>query len=684
MTLRELINEPAFLSGCLIRILLIGLATPVIHLEWFLPFLSTLPSFGPLPWDSFLAHGGLNTAFPYGVPYLAAFGLPVWLGNLVAGSPGGSLALGLSIFAWDIVLLRLLTELAPRAHGRLLIAAYWLSPVTIYIGYWHGQLDMFPIALLIAALVALKRERLLISAALFAIACAAKPSVAAAAPFLLIYLVGRPRLRSHAAIPILTAAVVTAALFLPFCMISGFRAMVLDTPEAGKIFSLAAPFGPRIHVYILPLGYIALLYASWRIRRLDFEMLWAFIGAAFLALLLLTPASPGWIIWSLPFVALHAVRSRISSRLLYGVFALAFAAFHLLDSSGAVVAGLVVSPGAFGLGQNAKILSLVMTLMLGSGVTLGALMLRDGVFRTTFFHATRRPVVVGISGDSGAGKDTLVDSLTGLFCRNIAHVSGDNYHSWDRHKPMWRALTHLNPQANDLDGFANDVSMLADGRKIRARHYDHNTGRMTKPLSTAPEEIIVASGLHALWSSVLNERFDVRAYLDMDENLRRFLKVRRDVGSRGYERQQVTDAIERRFPDAERFVHPQMSAADVIIRLEPRHAMSLPDAASDAEISMRLIVQLRRGQSFKQIGRILTAYCGLQVVELPHDGECPVLLVEGDPTAADIATAARRLAPNLREILALEPEWQGGLRGVMQLVLIDQIDRAIIRRSLSS
>src|ERR1700760_3310648 len=97
----------------------------------------------------------------------------------------------------------------------------------------------------------------------------------------------------------------------------------------------------------------------------------------------------------------------------------------------------------------------MLTLMVAAGLAMTVQLVRNGIFQSRFRIATRRPLAIGIGGDSGAGKDTLVDSIVGMFGReNVAQLSGDDYHFWDRQKPMWRAMTHLNPRANDLDTLA--------------------------------------------------------------------------------------------------------------------------------------------------------------------------------------------------------------------------------------
>ena len=70
------------------------------------------------------------------------------------------------------------------------------------------------------------------------------------------------------------------------------------------------------------------------------------------------------------------------------------------------------------------------------------------------YQFSGKPLAIGIAGDSGAGKDTLVNSLVDLFgAHSVVSLSGDNYHLWDRNKKMWKLITHLNPKANNLNLF---------------------------------------------------------------------------------------------------------------------------------------------------------------------------------------------------------------------------------------
>ncbi len=678
-----------FTLGLALRLVLIVVATPHTHPLWFSPFLMAATHNLLDPWTGFLAAGGDHESFPYGPPYLAAFGPGVWIGRLIAGEAGAHIGLGLAVLVWELVLLRTIAAIAGPANAQGASLAYWLSPIPLFVGYWHGQLDVFPVALLIAGLWAIRRNRFVVSGVLLGAAVAAKLSMALPAPFIGLYFLGRRRLRKAWPAALGAAVLVGGALLLPFCLSPGFRQMVLLTPETSKAFSLAAPIAPQLSFYLLPLAYLALLYGAWRVRRFDFDLLWAFTGVAFMALLLLTPASPGWVMWAMPFLALHAARTGLLGHVLYWPFACAFVLLHLVISGGAVLidgTDLTSPLGAYVARDAARISSVLMTLTLAFGGALTLQMVRRGILGSPFYLASRKPFVLAIAGDSGTGKDTLVDAIVGIFGDEaVTRVSGDDYHIWDRQKPMWRALTHLNPKANDLDTFARHVTDLTDGKWVRASHYDHSSGRSGEAAWVRPQETIAVSGLHALWSPALLRLYDVRVFMDMDEDLRRFLKVKRDVGVRGQALEKVIDSIERRTADGQRFIQPQARNADVVFRLEPRHPSAIADLSRDLDpTSLRLIVAISPGHTFDTPARLLTSLCGMQVIEAPQEDGWTEVLIEGEPTAPDIAAAARRLAPEMLDFLAIAPAWRSGLTGVMQLVVLNELDRSRRRRGIAA
>jgi uridine kinase len=327
--------------------------------------------------------------------------------------------------------------------------------------------------------------------------------------------------------------------------------------------------------------------------------------------------------------------------------------------------------------------SLMTTAMLAVGLVLAARIWRETVHDNDFFRLSRKPFVIGISGDSGAGKDTLAEALRDLFGgHSVASLSGDDYHLWDRHKPMWQVMTHLNPLANDLESFARDLISLCDGRTILTRHYDHATGKMSRPYRVPSNDIIIASGLHALHLPILRSAYDLSIYLDIDEDLRRYLKLKRDVRQRGHAKARVLQSLARRQPDSEKFIRPQRDHADLVFSMRPVSPRFIQDIECAPDFPMRLVVHSRNELNEASLTRVLVGLCGLHVDTQAHPDGGIELSIEGEVEAADVQLASRLMFPKLLEFLDSEPGWVGGVTGLMQLVTLSHINQALTRRFL--
>lgn len=676
-------ESPLFLLGLLIRLVLVVAVLPWTQEHWFLPFLTHTPASNSLDlWSDFVASGGASNAFPYGFIYVIAYAPLTVLGNVIAGAAGAKLGLGLTIIALDYAMLRTLQAFGSRALSGKLLLLYWLSPITIYIGYWHGHLDILPTLLLSVSLLLLKQNRLPFSAVFLALAIAAKISMVIAAPLVFAYLWGSPRHHKDTIAYIAQTVLVFLLAFGPSALLPGFQSMALGTPELQKSIALAINYGGGLTLYLLPMVYAGLLLTIWRIRRLSVNGLLCLVGLVFLALYILTPAAPGWALWFTVFLALHTAKSGLRAGMLYLALNISFVALHLLVSTGS---RLLIPPywnldelslpaGLVPIGEPT---GWIFSLLAVTAVAIAIQMFREQILQENYHLWTRRPFVVGIAGDSGAGKDTLSDLIRDMFGRNASSaISGDDYHSWDRHKPMWRALTHLHPNANDLVRFESDVLALSERQTVRAPHYDHSVGRMTKPHRIEPREFVIVSGLHALYPHTLAQRFDLKIFLDMHEGLRRYFKIRRDVKVRGHAPEKVLRSIEDRYPDSRAYIQPQKQLADIVISLEPVREQDVLDFDLPPEdIALRIRISGRHFDSMRSLARLLISACGLNVIDLVHDDGSFELLIEGTATKGQIGSVVPELTPGMAEHLALNPNWHADQAGLLQLVILSQIDR---------
>lgn len=649
--------------------------------NWYGPFLiSSLSPFSLDPWAVWLSSGGIEIAFPYGYAMWLIL-LPLTCLSEIAGV-GALCGYGLTLLLCDIALLLVLDALIPRRQ-KLLIIVYWFSPIIIIASYVYGFNDLIPALLVAFSLLAIKRHYWIAAGFSLIAAVSAKLSMIAVLPFFLIYFFSNKSVRQYFrkfSEGLLLGFILLGA---PFLMTYSGMSMTFGNPEIRKIYQIALTFSGTLSVFIVPLVYIVMLYLIWRVKCLNFDLFEASLGLTFLMIVLITPASPGWFVWSTPFLALYQAKSGRLSIILVGTFSLLYAIGIILVTPINFTHWGEIDLSSMGSQSDAAwAISLIYTCMIALGLVLAMRIWRESIGRNDYFRLSRKPFVIGVAGDSGAGKDTFSDSISGLFGSHSAvKLSGDDYHLWDRQKPMWQVMTHLNPSANDLETFSGDLISLVDGRKIQSRHYNHQTGKMSRPYSIKSNDLIIGVGLHALYLPILRDCCDLKIFLDIDDDLRKYFKIKRDVHERGHSIERVLASINNRLLDSERFIRPQSTYADLIFSLRPIHPRILNDVENNHPLRLKLEVTTRHGFNELSLRRVLVGICGLHV-DMSHsdDGSEIYMTIEGDAKSEDVAMAIEILCPQILEFLDIPPKWEDGVTGLMQLITVTHISQALTRR----
>ena len=681
--MKKMLLNPLFVIGLAVRLILIICMAPFAVTQWYAPFLDISTSVLTMdPWSVWTAMEGSPVAFPYGYAMWLAF-LPLALLAKFIGLPP-LYAYQLTILVADFCLLLTLRWLLPDRQ-RLLLLVYWLSPIIILASYALGLNDLIPALLLCLSIAFVRKYDLKFAGAFLAAAISAKLSMVVALPFFVIYLLNNRAVRMRLPSFLSGFGLGVILLWVPFLFSLDGIQMLIGNPEIGKIYRLTIDLAGEVSIYVVLLIYLIMLYLAWRVRRLNFDLFQAITGMSFLLIVLMTPASPGWFVWCIPFLAFYQAMSGRIAILLVSVFSAMYVLSALLVTPLQFVNGheFAISAALHFPGQVGNLAaSLLHTGMLAIGLVLAIRIWREAISKNDFFRLSRKPFVIGVAGDSGAGKDTFADAITGLFGgHSVVKLSGDDYHLWDRQKPMWQVMTHLNPMANDLESFCNDLVLLTDGKSVHSRYYDHQTGRMSKPYLVRSNDFIIACGLHALYLPAFRERYNLKIYLDIDEGLRRHFKFKRDVQQRGHKIERVIGSFEMREPDSERFIRPQLNHADLSLSLQPIHSRMLENLDDKHPLRLKLVVNTRNGFNELSIHRVLVGVCGLHVdIVVGNGGSDVKMTIEGEVSSADIIMAAKILCPRVQEFLDIQPKWQDGMAGLMQLITLSHISQALTKR----
>lgn len=200
---------------------------------------------------------------------------------------------------------------------------------------------------------------------------------------------------------------------------------------------------------------------------------------------------------------------------------------------------------------------------------------------------TAMPFVLGIIGDSGSGKNTMVRGVRALLGEDtVTNLELDDYIRYTRAERAERGITALSPLANNLTLMAEHLQLLREGKPILNRSYEHSDGTFGPIRPIQPNEIMLVRGLLGYPNERLRGLYDLAVFLDPEPDLLFRWKLRRDTRSRGYTEAEALMRIAEYLLDSKQYVRPQAAHADIVVRQE------LPAwDAPDGEVRMTLVLR---------------------------------------------------------------------------------------------
>lgn len=186
------------------------------------------------------------------------------------------------------------------------------------------------------------------------------------------------------------------------------------------------------------------------------------------------------------------------------------------------------------------------------------------------FKRIKRPVILGIVGDSASGKSTIAEGITEILGPDkVVSICTDDYHKLNRAQRAELHITALNPEANYLDIAEQHIQLLREGKPILKPVYDHEKGASGPAEYIEPREYVIIEGLLGYGTREMCDCYDVKVYLDPQEDLRIKWKLQRDIQERGYSKERVMEVLQRRRGDLENFIQPQRTLADMVVSFYP-------------------------------------------------------------------------------------------------------------------
>lgn len=193
-------------------------------------------------------------------------------------------------------------------------------------------------------------------------------------------------------------------------------------------------------------------------------------------------------------------------------------------------------------------------------------------------------LIVGIAGGTGSGKTTLAEKIFELFPNEAVLISQDSYYKDLSHLSI-QERAHLNydhPDSLDFKLLKEHLDILKTGQEIAIPVYSFRThSREAHTQTIKPASIIIVEGILLFAVPEIRKLFDIKIFLDTDDDIRLLRRMERDMKERGRDFASVRDQYLKTVkPMHDTFVEPSKRFADVIIPSERRNETALKMIAS--------------------------------------------------------------------------------------------------------
>ncbi|RLD80523.1 MAG: uridine kinase [Bacteroidetes bacterium] len=201
-------------------------------------------------------------------------------------------------------------------------------------------------------------------------------------------------------------------------------------------------------------------------------------------------------------------------------------------------------------------------------------------------------LIIGIAGGSGSGKTTVVNRMVELLPEDSVSVIAQDSYYWDNgHLPPEekKKINFDHPDSIEWELLIRHLEMLKDGHAIDMPTYSYvECARLQDTIRVEPREVTIVEGILIFTNPDLRNSFNVKAFVDADDDDRLSRNMSRDIIKRGRDPEEVLRHYHTFVkPMYLQFIEPSKRYADIIIPQGGENVVAIDILAS--KVKTRLL-----------------------------------------------------------------------------------------------
>jgi uridine kinase len=179
-------------------------------------------------------------------------------------------------------------------------------------------------------------------------------------------------------------------------------------------------------------------------------------------------------------------------------------------------------------------------------------------------------LIIGIAGGSGSGKTTVVNRMIELLPEDSVSVIAQDSYYWDNGHLSPAEKKKINfdhPDSIEWGLLTRHLDQLKAGHAIETPTYSYvECARLKETIRVEPREVTIVEGILIFTNADLRARFDVKTFVDADDDDRLSRIMKRDIIKRGRDVQEVLRHYYSYVkPMHLQFIEPSKRYADIIV-----------------------------------------------------------------------------------------------------------------------